>query len=46
MRLVTQETPGDWPSVIAMVRQIILDAEIEEEVTMIGSRAIEPAAAA
>jgi Glycosyltransferase family 9 (heptosyltransferase)/Tetratricopeptide repeat len=46
MRLVTQETPGDWPGVMAMVRQIILDAEIEEEVTMIGSSTIEPAAAA
>ena len=33
--LSTQETPGDWPGVMAMVRQIILEAEVETEHTII-----------
>jgi Flp pilus assembly protein TadD len=45
MRLVTQQAPGDWPGVMGQVKQIILEAEIEEEVTMIGSTTM-PAAAA
>jgi Tfp pilus assembly protein PilF len=46
MRLVTQSTAGDWPGVMDQVKQIIGEAEIEEEVTMIGARPLMPAAAA
>jgi hypothetical protein len=34
MRLVTQETPGDWPGVMDQVRQIICEAEIETQTTV------------
>lgn len=37
MRLVTQETPGDWSGVMANVRQTILEAEVESEVTVVDS---------
>jgi Flp pilus assembly protein TadD len=42
MRLVTQQSPGDWPGVMNQVRQIIEGAEI----TFAASTTLEPAAAA
>jgi Flp pilus assembly protein TadD len=38
MTLVQQETPGDWPGVMEQVRQLILNAEIESEVTVTEKR--------
>jgi hypothetical protein len=38
MRLVTQETPGDWPGVIDQVKSIICEAEIESETTVTETR--------
>ena len=31
IRLATQETPGDWTGLMQTVRQLIVDAEVEEE---------------
>jgi len=44
MRLVAQPVPGDWDSVMTTVRQMILEAEIEEVQTLIGRTTL-PAAA-
>ena len=40
MTLVTQEEPGDWAGVVNRVRDMILEAEIEEEVTIVGKTEI------
>jgi tetratricopeptide (TPR) repeat protein len=46
MQLVTQEAPNDWSSVIGAVREMLLQAEIEESQTVVSSYTIEAAAAA